>query len=152
MTDQPVPSELFNKCYKKQLYKDLLKTKEMIVREDYAFSMAYWSSPLHGTTSDVLNSIQNKYPACDTVRCIGGTIEFLMRSRSKNRYPDVYEHVRKNAPVFDRYALHNLFYPENRGPWEYATVDPNPYNATAEEACKVIDRFITHTHEFQEDE
>ena len=131
--EQPTPHPLFNQVFKKQLYKDLIKVKEVIQKKPKYFKMDRWGSS----------------HICDTAHCIGGWLDVFMYNRRSKELQDASDYYSRINQDDVAYLLFNeIFYPRSaneRGKvgWEHITDDP--YNATVEEGCEAINLFITNT-------
>ena len=122
-----IPSKRFMELYDIELFALLQETKDIIREEDYLFDMNYWNAPYTGT--------------CGSVRCIGGTIEFLANGRE---IEDFYKNNHESYQI-----MTNLTYPKdyNEGWSQHGFEDP--WKITAEQACVVIDSFIKNPDMFK---
>lgn len=131
------PSKLFNKVFKKRLLKEFEKVKKEIMEENYAyFNMSHWNQ---------LAKYVEGYDdggKCGSVRCIGGSLQHV--SGEDNVY---HAFSRKHKGRESARLLARLFYPAGTKAWQdyMGTTDPDEiYAASKEDACYMIDRFITH--------
>jgi hypothetical protein len=126
------PSKTFNKLFKKQLHKDLIKVKELILEEPEKFDMRVFSLYVKD---------------CGTARCIGGWLAHLMNKRGHNPIYMTKYYTRGGEKNNGGIYLDSLFYAD----WPPYIEVPLPMShTTPRQAAKAIDLFIEKTEDFVE--
>ena len=154
---EPQPSELFKKVFKKRTLAHLLKVKEIIVDEQNLFDMNCWEIPIDvGDFTDPEGEHPRLVNRCGTARCIGGWLNTIADIPDEASTFDFYTRVSNEQT--GRKLLFNLFYPQKAWQDEMdkdwdginGSERRSGYRSTPEQACRVIDRFITYTEDFED--